>query len=375
MSEDLVDEADALPTSSETEVLDAIKAFEASTGFALRVQITQDFRNWSERPSFDLYAQSVFEVWREKEPEIEKPFLLLVDLAAKRLTYETLPGIHHASGEEIRTQLLDSFIPHAGDGAFDQAILSSIAALEPVLNSLPLIVEQPVIASFDGEFAIAVTRHVLYHELAHALIREFQLPVLANEEVMADTFATSWIISQHYSEAPALILPRIESWMYEASEVSPRDYDFKSEHPLDIRRAYQTACLLYGADPAEWSEHVAWLEFPETDLADCSDTAPDQIAGWEAIIAPHLLPASERSERVEVIYGEGPMKSAMQASGMFDAFADEVRRFDWPEKITLHFDHCGEGAYWNRTNRLITLCDEYVQRFVDQGDAINPTNH
>ena len=43
------------------------------------------------------------------------------------------------------------------------------------------------------EFAEDVVLHVVLHEIGHALIREFDLPVLGNEETMADAFATNYL--------------------------------------------------------------------------------------------------------------------------------------------------------------------------------------
>lgn len=219
-------------------------------------------------------------------------------------------------------------------------------------------------------FAQNVTTHVVFHELAHALIREFRLPVISNEEVMADSFATIWITQQHTDKAAGIVIDRVRSWLYEDSQTDPASYDFKGEHELDIRRAYQAACLFYGADPATWKEDVAWLDFSEDDLSDCSDTAPDQVEGWNAILAPHIRPDGDPSSNVEVIYGEGPMAASMKATGVLEVIAMDLRKFDWPEKITLHFDHCDQGAFWSRSERTIMLCDDYVQRFVEQGRAV-----
>jgi len=52
-----------------------------------------------------------------------------------------------------------------------------------------------------SDFSKNVVTHVLYHELAHALIREFDLPVLTNEEAMADSFATIAVTTWHLDVA------------------------------------------------------------------------------------------------------------------------------------------------------------------------------
>lgn len=219
-------------------------------------------------------------------------------------------------------------------------------------------------------FAANVTRHVLLHELGHAVMREFKLPILTNEESMADSFATILLTQMRRDDALEIATARIKSWMIEDKEVSPEDYDMKGEHDLDIRRAYQTACLLYGSDPAEWGDDLAWIEFSERDAADCSDAAPDQIDAWIKVLNPHFLDDGRQSDTVEVIFGDGPMKAPMQASGLMDEIAEIARNFDWPNPITFHFDHCDSGASWSRSKRRILLCDAYVQRFISQGKIL-----
>lgn len=221
------------------------------------------------------------------------------------------------------------------------------------------------------EFAQNVVTHVMLHELAHGLFHEFDLPILANEEVMADTFAT-YFVTQHLRDAaPDIIIARAKSWMIEDSQLSPKDYNHKSEHPLDIRRAYQALCLFYGADPIEFSPHVAFAEFSSNDLSDCSDTAPDQIAAWDKMMNTLQNETQDGNGVVEVIYGEGPMTTDFMATGVMDTIADIARSFPWPQgTITLHFDHCDSGASWSRSERKVLLCDDYVARFIQQGKAI-----
>jgi hypothetical protein len=194
--------------------------------------------------------------------------------------------------------------------------------------------------------------------------------VLANEEAMADSFATLWFAVRQPDDAERVVMARVRSWLIEDSEVDPAAYDFKGEHLLDIRRAYQAACLLYGADPSRWTQAVAWLDFNQGDLDDCSDTAPDQIEGWQAVLAPHWLPEGRSSRKVEVIYGEGVLREDMIAAGVVDEVARIAARFDWPHPVTLHFDACDSGARWSRQSRTILLCDSYVARFVNQGRAL-----
>lgn len=220
------------------------------------------------------------------------------------------------------------------------------------------------------EFAKAVTTHVLLHELGHAILHEFEIPILSNEEAMADAFATHFTTQKLRDKAPDILISRAQSWIFEDSQISPLEYDHKGEHDLDIRRAYQTLCLFYGADPVEFARYVGFAGFTEAELSDCSDTAPRQIDDWAAILQKLPRLESGIESKVEIIYGEGPMKEAMQASGIIEMVAGHAGAYAWQNPITFHFDHCDVGASWSRSKRTILLCDDYVQRFVTQGIEI-----
>jgi hypothetical protein len=236
-----------------------------------------------------------------------------------------------------------------------------------MLAAAALVLTAASASEAELEFAANVSRHVLLHELGHALIREFDLPVLGNEEDMADTFATVYVTQAMRDGAVAILKDRARSWLYEGAQVRPEDYDLEGEHELDTRRAFRTICLLYGADPAEFTEAAAWIGLSDGDAADCSDIAPDMIEGWQRVLAPHTLPGGMRSPNVIVQYGEAPHTAAVRRSGLVEEIAEVMRRYDWPRRVTLHFDSCGrEGSSWSRTERKITLCDEYFARFVRQ---------
>jgi hypothetical protein len=223
------------------------------------------------------------------------------------------------------------------------------------------------------EFARNVSRHVLLHELGHALIREFDLPVLGNEEDMADTFATVVVTQAMRDDAVAILKDRARSWLYEGAQVRPEDYDLEGEHELDTRRAFRTICLLYGADPAAFADVVGWIGLSEHDANDCSDIAPDVIEGWERVLAPHRLPEGQASGNVVVQHGEAPHTAAVRQSGLLEEIAGVMRRYDWPHPVVLHFDSCGrEGSSWSRSERRILFCDEYFGRFVRQHAAAPP---
>lgn len=376
------DRAGVLSEDEVDQLVDHLDAIRDETGFVILFLIEKDFRNdpANKELGFFDYGDRIYQSWRQENPDQEKAIIFVLDLKERMLSYEVSPQIKEQWGDEIKNAMSDSFVAPIKRGDYAQALMDGSSmirtrVLDPYNGSDPKsVLTEDLDTGLDATiplFAINVVAHVLYHEAGHALIREFDLPVLANEEVMADSFATVWITQQQTDRAAQIVSDRVRSWLYEDSEVNPANYDFKGEHELDIRRAYQVACLFYGADPAKWTLDIAWLGFSESDLSDCSDTAPDQIEGWSAVLASHMRPDGDPSEKVEVIYGEGPLAEAMQATGILEIVATDLRRFDWPEPITLHFDHCDRGASWSRSERRILLCDDYVSRFIKQAETLS----
>ena len=255
-------------------------------------------------------------------------------------------------------------------GSWAEAFEAAAYGLEADIY-MPMRSADPDDAAPVSAFSMNVARHVLAHEVAHALIREFRLPVLANEEAMADSFATSWILTTRKADGPAIVMDRVRSWLLEDSEVLREDYDFKGEHLLDIRRAYQAACLLYGSSPKDHLARVEWLGFSERDLRDCADTAPDQFRGWAAVLEQHALPEGEASGNVVLIVADDIEERTVRGlSGLVDAALSDLRRFDWPEPVSLHIENCPRTAWWSRSSRTVTLCASYVHRFWRQGKSL-----
>lgn len=213
-------------------------------------------------------------------------------------------------------------------------------------------------------FVENVITHLLIHELAHALIREFDLPVLGNEENIADSFSTLFIAQTMPDRAEAIIKDSARSWLVKAAETETADIDLKGEHAPRARRAYRAVCWLYGPDPRAYASLPAWIGLSEDDANACADAAPELIRSWRRVLRPNMMPDGMKTSEFRIVYGDGPLKVMMQASGLMEDVGEIIRRFDWHSLITLHFDHCDRGAYWRRNGRMIVLCDDYVARIM-----------
>ncbi|MFQ6547322.1 DUF4344 domain-containing metallopeptidase [Aestuariibius sp. 2305UL40-4] len=218
-------------------------------------------------------------------------------------------------------------------------------------------------------FVENVVIHVVMHEMAHALIREFDLPVLGNEEVIADAFATLAVAEIWPDRAADIVMARAASLWLEGEQSG--EADLWGEHPPDTRRAFRAACLLYGSDPGRFGEIAQLVDMPRDAAEDCAEAAPEIARSWRRIVAPYRMPEGRLSTEFRLIYEDGPLTAEMQESGVLAELAVVFRNVDWHSQITLRFANCDGAAEWSRNGRTITLCDSYVERFAMQEGEIS----
>ncbi|MEM7489764.1 MAG: DUF4344 domain-containing metallopeptidase [Pseudomonadota bacterium] len=210
-------------------------------------------------------------------------------------------------------------------------------------------------------FAEDVLLHVVAHEIGHALIREFDLPVLANEEIAADRFATYYLHRHLPDRVGEIVRARARSWLIEGGEET-----IFSEYPDDARRAGETVCFLYGIDPDRHGALVEESGMTGAEAADCRDRAPEIARSWRRILAPLEMPPGARVTEVGIEVADGPWRGPLEASGLGPVVHDLMAAIDWHSRITLVVDRCDGGATWARNGRTITICDGLIDRFEAQ---------
>lgn len=218
------------------------------------------------------------------------------------------------------------------------------------------------------QFAQDVTLHVVLHELGHALVREFDLPILGNEETLADAFATCYLTTHLPDRAFDVIKARTVSLMIEAKEVPREEWTVKGEHNSDARRAYQIVALALAADPQKYQPLAQLVGMTERDVSRSIDYGAEIHRSWRRMLKPLWMPTGIESNEARVRFdSDDETSSLMDSRGLTDEIEKVVKRFDWHSQITVHFSEGEGGAGWNRSRRTITVYAEYIQRFMAQG--------
>lgn len=217
-------------------------------------------------------------------------------------------------------------------------------------------------------FAADVTLHVVLHELGHAVIREFDLMVLGNEETMADAFATH-LLTEHFPEhAVRAISARVRSLMIEANEVPRDQWTVRGEHDNDARRAYQIAALAIAADKEKYAGVAEIVGMSERDIVKARDYGSDIHRAWRRTLSPLMMPAGKVSKEASVDADDSTQ--AFVAAGepsLGSMIESALQRIDWHSRVKVEFVGGSGGAGWNRSKRTVTVNSEYLQRFIAQG--------
>ncbi len=145
------------------------------------------------------------------------------------------------------------------------------------------------------DFAQATTTFFLYHEIAHALIDVWQIPVISNEETAADNLAV--ILALEYTkDGNAIVMDTARLFeMFEAEDHKYSDDDLWDEHALDAQRFYNVICLTYGQNPQKVLRELKelnnkkLLEFIKQKGDYCESLYQQQFKSWVEVLDIHLL--------------------------------------------------------------------------------------
>jgi hypothetical protein len=231
------------------------------------------------------------------------------------------------------------------------------AAAGPPLSQVPV-----------SAFAADVTLHVVLHELGHAVIREFDLMVLGNEETMADAFATHMLTEHFPGRAASAISARVKSLMIEADEVPRDQWTVRGEHDSDARRAYQIAALAIAADKDKYAGVADLVGMSERERTRARDYGSDIHRAWRRTLAPLMMPEGTRSKEARFRADEATREFVDAGEPSLGVTIESaIQRIDWHSRVTVDFVGGDGGAAWSRSNRAITVNGEYLRRFVAQG--------
>ncbi len=140
------------------------------------------------------------------------------------------------------------------------------------------------------------TTFILFHELGHALIDIYDLPMVGKEEDTVDNFSAYFLTTTGEDADTQAVLDG--AWAFRTmSEESEKDQEVKDlplwgVHSLDSQRFYNIACMVYGsAGDSKKYRYLVKKGYLPADRADgCIDEYEKVARSWDKLLEPWLKP-------------------------------------------------------------------------------------
>lgn len=129
-------------------------------------------------------------------------------------------------------------------------------------------------------------RFAFLHELGHALIDAYKLPILSNEEDAADRCSSYICLTELGDEGVRAVLAGADGFAIESKNSSPGGRIMADEHLLQEQRFYNTLCMIYGSDPAKYEYLVTQNYLPRERAARCPNEYERTVQSWSDLFKP-----------------------------------------------------------------------------------------
>jgi hypothetical protein len=141
------------------------------------------------------------------------------------------------------------------------------------------------------QYAMDATEFTLYHEIGHAVIDLYQLPIAGREEDAADEFAAYTLLNQGPEAAGRLVTAAI------AFRTLPQEFTtaaLANEHALVGQRYFNVLCHVAGSNPAFWNTFMVRTGGLTLErLQRCPSEYAQHLRTWNRLLAQHRSHVSQ----------------------------------------------------------------------------------
>ncbi|CAN5788863.1 hypothetical protein BH20ACI4_BH20ACI4_12510 [soil metagenome] len=138
--------------------------------------------------------------------------------------------------------------------------------------------------AYDSMFD-AIT-FVFLHEMGHALVDQYNLPVTANEEDAADRLSSFVCIEELGDDGVRAILAAADAMKIESKMKTKTERDMADEHLLQEQRFFNSLCMVYGSNPEKYANIREEGYLPEDRAVRCPSEYDRTANSWSELLAP-----------------------------------------------------------------------------------------
>jgi hypothetical protein len=151
----------------------------------------------------------------------------------------------------------------------------------------------------------------LYHELGHALIDAYNIPLVGSEEDAADGLASVMIL-YYFTMGDQIILDNAFYFGALRKESGNSEDQYWDEHALNGQRYYRLLCYAYGKSPQYVAEQLKETGSKNKNLDEFIEEKKDSCLGeyhvlnqaWFTLLKPHFKNSKEADKAIQKINEE-----------------------------------------------------------------------
>jgi hypothetical protein len=129
-------------------------------------------------------------------------------------------------------------------------------------------------------------RFVFLHEVGHALIDQYKLPVMGNEEDAADRCSAYVNLEELGDEGVKAVFAAADAFQIESKMATGRERNMADEHLLSEQRFYNSLCMIYGSNTTKYENIVTQGYLPKERAVRCETEYQKTVDSWVNLLAP-----------------------------------------------------------------------------------------
>ena len=127
---------------------------------------------------------------------------------------------------------------------------------------------------------------VFLHEVGHALIDNYDLPITGNEEDAADRCSAYICIEELGATGVEAILAAADAFSIESRLTRKRKKNLADEHLLQEQRFFNALCMVYGSNPAKYDYLRKNKLLPDRRARRCPNEYGRMARSWGQLLRP-----------------------------------------------------------------------------------------
>lgn len=137
-----------------------------------------------------------------------------------------------------------------------------------------------------SDYMFDAVRFAFLHEIGHALIDAYNLPITGNEEDAADRCSSFINLEELGDDGVRAVLAAADAFRIESKGSSLKKRDLSDEHLLQEQRSFNALCMTYGSDSTKHAYIVNDGYLPKTRAERCPSEYERTAKSWSKLLAP-----------------------------------------------------------------------------------------